>query len=86
MMSSESQRAHNIADQAGMARNLGATKLNPLQEDMISGLRDAFNRANARIIWTCIPCRERSRALSALEDSMMWAIAAITRVYEPTEC
>lgn len=42
-------------------------------------LRTAFIRVAEEVVWQCPESRERSVALTKLEEASMWAIASVAR-------
>lgn len=57
---------------------------NEEQLDAIQRVRVAMKRAGHVIVAACPNSREKSLALTAIEEVAMWAVASIARSYFPT--
>lgn len=62
---------------AALDRSMTNITPTPDQIDRIEALRVIAKTYGAAIISTCLDSRERSLALTHLEDSIMWAVKSI---------
>lgn len=66
-------------DQARLDNNFTYHAPKDGQRERYVGIRDALKEVAQKLLEECPPSRERSIALTHLEDAMMWANASIAR-------
>lgn len=59
-------------------------KPSPNALNLMDGVRAACHETAKRINYSMVDCREKSLAITKLEEAMFWANAGLARPHEPT--